>query len=123
MLRLLYVVEGSGIYLWLQRPDVREPLYYVLPWDEKTAKALQKAIEENAQSHGGGVIMQLPYERSWEWRNPVFHPTPQPDIEAARTERAALRRPSSARPLSRTQPSRGAHCHRRGAATRARDAT
>jgi hypothetical protein len=75
-----YMVEGAGIYLWLQRPDVREPRYYVLPWDEKTASDLQKAITENNSNHGGGVVMELPYERSWEWRDPVFHPAPQPKL-------------------------------------------
>jgi hypothetical protein len=75
-----YIVEGAGIYLWLQLPDLREPRYYVLPWDEKTAKALQTTIEQNAQAHGGGVMMQIPVERSWEWRDPVFHPAPQPKL-------------------------------------------
>lgn len=75
-----YLVEDSGIYLWLQLPGVREPRYYVLPWDEKTASALQKAIEENAQHHGAGVVMQLPFERSWDKREPVFHPLPQPKL-------------------------------------------
>jgi hypothetical protein len=75
-----YIVEGAGIYLWLQLPDLREPRYYVLPWDEKTANGLQKAIAENNTNHGGGVVMELPYERSWEWRDPVFHPAPQPKL-------------------------------------------
>jgi hypothetical protein len=73
-----YLVEGTGIFLWLQLPAVTEPRYYVLPWDQKTANALQKAVEENAASHGSGVIMQLPFERSWDKREPVFHPAPQP---------------------------------------------
>ena len=75
-----YLVEGKGIYLWLQLPGVGEPRYYVLPWDEKTASDLQKAIAENNSNHGGGVVMELPYERSWEWRDPVFHPAPQPKL-------------------------------------------
>ena len=75
-----YLVEGVGIYLWLQLPGVPEPRYYVLPWDEKTANGLQKAIAENNTNHGGGVVMELPYERSWEWRDPVFHPAPQPKL-------------------------------------------
>ena len=75
-----YLVEGSGIYLWLQIPGVGEPRYYVLPWDEKTAQALQKAIEENANQHGAGIVMQIPFERSWEKRDPVFHPLPQPKL-------------------------------------------
>jgi hypothetical protein len=75
-----YMLEGSGIYLWLQLPETREPRYYVLPWDQKTASALQKAIEENAAQHGGGIVMQVPFERSWEKREPVFHPLPQPKL-------------------------------------------
>jgi len=75
-----YLLEGSGIYLWLQLPGVGEPRYYVLPWDEKTASALQKAIEENAAQHGAGIVMQLPFERSWDKREPVFHPLPQPKL-------------------------------------------
>ena len=75
-----YMLEGSGIYLWLQLPETREPRYYMLPWDEKTAAALQRAIEENAQRHGAGVVVQLPFERSWEQREPVFHPLPQPKL-------------------------------------------
>jgi hypothetical protein len=75
-----YMLEGRGIYLWLQLPEVKEPRYYVLPWDDKTAQALQKAIEENAAQHGGGIVMQLPFERSWDKREPVFHPLPQPKV-------------------------------------------
>jgi hypothetical protein len=75
-----YVAEGSGIYLWLQFSETREPRYYMLPWNEKTAAALQRAIEDNAQRHGAGVVMQLPFERSWERREPVFHPLPQPQL-------------------------------------------
>ncbi len=73
-----YVVEGAGIYLWLQLKDVKEPRYYVLPWQENTARDLQRAIEENAQSHGGGVTMRLPFERSWDKRDAMFYPEPQP---------------------------------------------
>ncbi len=75
-----YILEGRGIYMWLLLPGSSEPRYYVLPWDEKTASALQKAIEDNAQQHGGGIVMQLPFERSWDKRDPVFHPLPQPGL-------------------------------------------
>jgi hypothetical protein len=75
-----YMLEGSGIYLWLLLPGTAEPRYYVLPWDEKTASALQQAIEENARKHGGGIVMRLPFERSWDRREPVFHPLPQPKL-------------------------------------------
>jgi hypothetical protein len=75
-----YLIENAGIYLWLRMPNVIEPRYYVLPWDEETAKDLQKAIAENSSNHGSGVVMELPQERSWEWRKPVFHPAPQPKL-------------------------------------------
>ncbi len=75
-----YILEGSGIYMWLLLPGAAEPRYYVLPWDEKTASALQRAIEDNAHQHGGGIVMQLPFERSWDKRDPVFHPLPQPKL-------------------------------------------
>ena len=75
-----YMVEGSGIYLWLLLPGTTEPRYYVLPWDQQAASALQKAIEDNAQQHGAGIVMQLPFERSWDKRDPVFHPLPQPKL-------------------------------------------
>ena len=75
-----YILDGSGIYLWLLFPGTGEPRYYMLPWDQKTAQALQKAIEDNAQQHGGGIVMQLPFERSWDKRDPVFHALPQPKL-------------------------------------------
>jgi hypothetical protein len=73
-----YLVEGQGIYLWLRLKDVREPRYYVLPWDEKMAGDLQKAIDENEKTHGAGVAMRQPFERSWDKRDPMFYPEPQP---------------------------------------------
>lgn len=86
-----YMLEGNGIYLWLLLPETGEPRYYVLPWDQKTATALQKAIEDNAQQHGGGIVMQLPIERSWDKREPVFHPLPQPKLPDKRgTEPPAI---------------------------------
>ncbi len=75
-----YLVEGTGIYLWLQLPNVREPRYYALPWDLKAATALQKAIDENSKQHGAGIVMRLPFERSWDKREPMFHPLPQPKL-------------------------------------------
>lgn len=75
-----YILDGKGIYVWLLLPGTAEPRYYVLPWNEDTAKGLQQAIEENARQHGGGIVMQLPFERSWDRREPVFHPLPQPKL-------------------------------------------
>lgn len=75
-----YLVEGRGIYLWLKLPGAAEPRYYKLAWDEKVAKALQEAIEENARQHGGGVAMGLPFEHSWDKEDPKFYPLPQPKL-------------------------------------------
>ncbi len=73
-----YMVEGTGIYLWLQLKGNKEPRYYVLPWEEKMASDLQKAIAENAERHGSGVAMRHPFERSWDKREAMFYPEPQP---------------------------------------------
>ena len=53
------MVEGEGIYLWLQLPEVAEPRAYVLPWDRAAAEELQQAKRE-AEEQGGGVQMGLP---------------------------------------------------------------
>jgi len=73
------LVEGEGIYLWLGLPETAEPRAYVLPWDLETAKALQKALEEAARN-GGQLVTQLPFERSWETREPKFYALPQPKL-------------------------------------------
>ncbi len=75
-----YMLEGKGVYLWVQFPSVDEPRYYQLPWDENTAKALQEAVRKNADNHGGGVRMRLPFEFSWDKREPLFYPAPQPKL-------------------------------------------
>jgi hypothetical protein len=75
-----YMLEGKGVYLWVQLPNVDEPRYYQLPWDENTAKALQEAVRKNADDHGGGVRMRMPFELSWDKREPLFYPAPQPQL-------------------------------------------
>jgi hypothetical protein len=75
-----YMLEGKGVYLWVQFPGVDEPRYYQLPWDEAAAKALQEAVRKNADEHGGGVRMRLPFELSWDKREPLFYPAPQPKL-------------------------------------------
>jgi hypothetical protein len=75
-----YMLEGKGVYLWIQFPSVDEPRYYQLPWDENTAKALQEAVRKNTDNHGGGVRMRLPSEFSWDKREPLFYPAPQPKL-------------------------------------------
>jgi hypothetical protein len=71
------VVEGEGIYLWLQLPDVVEPRAYVLPWDRAAAEELQEAKRE-ADQQGGGVQMRLPFEPSLDEHEAKFYAQPQP---------------------------------------------
>ncbi|HEX9463632.1 MAG TPA: hypothetical protein VGB82_13625 [Alphaproteobacteria bacterium] len=76
-----YLKEGQGIYLWLQLPGLDEPRYYELPWSQNTAKAMQEAIRQNADGHGAGVAMHLPFERGWsKEEEPKFYPLPQPQL-------------------------------------------
>jgi hypothetical protein len=77
-----YLKENDGVYLWLQLSGLDEPRYYKLPWDEKTAKALQSAIAENERQHGSGVAMGMgpPFERGLGWEEPKFYALPQPKL-------------------------------------------
>ena len=71
------VQEGRGIYLWLQTADVREPRAYMLPWNREIAQQLQDAKRE-AEKNGGGLAMRMPFEKSWDNREPKFYALPQP---------------------------------------------
>lgn len=71
--------EGSGIYLWLQIGDSVEPRYYMLPWDQETAKALQEAMRE-AEKNQSGLVMEWPFERNWDKDQPKFYALPQPKL-------------------------------------------
>src|SRR5579872_6605163 len=73
-----YFQESKGIYLWLKMDGVDEPRYYALPWNPKTAESLREAAEKNEREHGDGVIVDMPFERSWEVRPPKFYALPQP---------------------------------------------
>ena len=75
-----FMKEGQGIYLWLQLPGVSEPRYYKMPWNERVAKALQEAVQKNAEQHGGGVAMGAPFgnfENGLDHEEPKFYPLPQ----------------------------------------------
>ncbi|HZS85181.1 MAG TPA: hypothetical protein VFA50_20060 [Stellaceae bacterium] len=82
-----YLKEGEGIYLWLELPGTAEPRYYRLPWDEKTAGALQEAVERNQSRHGGGVMMGHPFARGWDEEAPKFYALPQPKLPDKAGER------------------------------------
>ncbi|MEJ2175532.1 MAG: hypothetical protein P8Y76_11665 [bacterium] len=58
--------EGKAIYLWLRVDDSFEPRYYRLPWQQRNAEKLQKAIEEAAEEDDVGVRIDNPFSRrSW----------------------------------------------------------
>ncbi len=71
--------EGRGIYLWLQLAGLEEPRAYVLPWDRELAEQLQKAMRE-AEERRSQVRMRLPFEPSWDDREPKFYALPQPAL-------------------------------------------
>ena len=74
------IEEGSAIYLWLRLPGVSEPRYYTMPWEQKSAIELQRAIRESRKS-GQHVIIDLPFEPSLEIREaPRFYSLPQPRL-------------------------------------------
>jgi len=73
------IAEDRGIYLWLQFADLAEPRAYVLPWDRELAEELQEALRE-AERNDTGVVMNLPFEQSFDTREPRFYALPQPAL-------------------------------------------
>lgn len=73
------IKENDGIYLWLQMEGAAEPRYYKLPWDQETAKQLQKAMREAEKNHSG-MAMNLPFEPSNDPDKPKFYALPQPKM-------------------------------------------
>ncbi|MEO1020157.1 MAG: hypothetical protein AAFY56_21090 [Pseudomonadota bacterium] len=69
--------EGQGIYIYLQLEDSVEPRSYVLPWDRQLAEELQQALQE-AEDNQSAVQMRLPFEPSYDDREPKFYALPQP---------------------------------------------
>ncbi len=68
--------EGEGIYLWLQVTHVQEPRAYVLPWDEKLARQLHKALNK-AEEQGADLRMRMPFKLSLDTEEPRFYAAPQ----------------------------------------------
>ncbi len=54
--------EGKAIYLWLRVDDSLEPRYYRLPWQQRNAEKLQKAIGR-AVEEGLGVRVENPFSK------------------------------------------------------------
>lgn len=73
------IVEGRGIYLWLGLAGQPEPRAYILPWHREHAQALQDAMRD-AEKNGGQTRARLPFESSWERREPRFYALPQPKL-------------------------------------------
>jgi hypothetical protein len=82
--------EGEAIYVWLQMPDSPEPRAYTIPWNQDLAQQLQEARTE-AESHGTGLQMRLPFEESWDTREPKFYALPQPQLPQKEPPPAAPR--------------------------------
>lgn len=80
------IEEGpeQGIYIWIRLISDKEnseqymrPFYYVIPYSKGVAQQLQDAMNQ-AKRNGTGVIMEFPFDHSWEDRKSPFHPIPQP---------------------------------------------
>ena len=69
--------EGLGIYLWLRLPQIREPRYYRMDWNQEAAIALKKAMDQSMRNNST-VMMSPDYEQSLETnREPLFYALPQ----------------------------------------------
>lgn len=71
--------EDESIHLWLLLDDADAPRGFVLPWDQALAEALHQALEA-AGRNGTGVRMRLPFERSWDSREPQIYALPPPAL-------------------------------------------
>lgn len=67
-------IPGEGLYLWMGIPNVKEPRYYKMDWNEQTRKMAQELQDgfENKQR----MMMVLPFEKSLEKEKQVY-PIPQ----------------------------------------------
>ena len=95
--------EGEAIYLWLRVDDSFEPRYYRLPWQQRNAEKLQKAIEEAAEEDIG-VRIDNPFS-THSWTNqgeinvelvrppvpPMKFPPPPPRIFNPREQQVRAR--------------------------------
>lgn len=68
--------EGLAIYLWLRHPDIREPRYYKMAWDQDAAIALKRAMDRSTRDNST-VMMKPDYETSLETnKEPLFYALP-----------------------------------------------
>ncbi len=70
-------VRDVAIYLYV---DVGqgEPRAIELPWSDRTAEALQKALRESRRNGQRGA--RFKFDWSWDQSPPQFHPLPQPQL-------------------------------------------
>lgn len=75
--RVLYsqAIEHRGIFLLIATEQT--PTYFKLPWSEKTAEELRKAMEEAQRNQ---MPLMFRFERSMENREPMFYAMPQPSL-------------------------------------------
>lgn len=69
--------EGRGIYLWLKFPDIKEPRYYVLPWDRKLARQLQEARRQAERNRSGLRMRRSLLDTTLDDNESIFYATPQ----------------------------------------------
>lgn len=78
--RVLYarLRAPTDILLLLEMPEMAEPRYYTLAWDQKLADQLRQALSKAEREGNGEVRMRSPFEPSWDDREPRFYHAPQP---------------------------------------------
>lgn len=105
------IIEGKEIYVLLDSPHFPEPRYYSIPWRDEEDKdgsegeegtegdlksvpeQLQDALRQQEEEPGSEVIIQAPFQRSWESRGrekkyflrPPPAPPPKPKPEEPQT--------------------------------------
>lgn len=70
------MIQDKAIYLYLDDPNRAEPRPLVLPWDNRSANAIQKAIDGGGSEGKGEFMMR--FEPSYDLSDQQFHPLPQP---------------------------------------------
>lgn len=74
------MLENKGIFLWLQIPEVEEPRYYVMEWNEELAKELREAMKLAKEQGSAGVLVRRPFKMWGEEEDDIFHPIPQDNL-------------------------------------------
>ena len=83
-----HLIENEGIYLTLVWDT--EPYLYVLPWDQKLAEQLQKALNE-AEQNGTRAMIRKPFEQVTQRNKQLFYAPPQPALPEKAQPAAGIR--------------------------------